>query len=307
MDAIATYRKNCAASDAARDAGLTTPDDVVRYDNIVYGPMETYQVLDLYRPKDRGDDVLPVIISVHGGAWVYGSKEVYQYYCMSLAQRGFAVINFTYRLAPEYKFPASLEDTGLAVRWTLEHADDYHLDKNAVFFVGDSAGAHILGLYAGICTNPAGAETFPQVFVPDGFAPKGIALNCGAYHISKDMADGDSTMALMQAVLPDGGTEEELSRICAEKYITENFPPCFLMTCQGDFLKQQINFLIPALTRYRIPFEAHIYGDRKKELYHVFHVNVREPEGQRCNEEECNFFKRLTEKRNEDGKSEKNS
>ena len=94
-------RSSFGRSDAARDAGLTTPEDVVRYDGIRYGDDPRWQTLDVYRPRAAGDGVLPVIVSVHGGGWVYGDKTVYQFYCMSLAQRGFAVVNFSYRLAPE--------------------------------------------------------------------------------------------------------------------------------------------------------------------------------------------------------------
>ena len=94
--------------------GMNTPEDIERWDNIVYGHDDReMQRLDVYRPKQAQGEDLPVIISVHGGAWMYGDKERYQYYCMSLAQRGFAVVNFTYRLAPESKFPAQLEDVNL--------------------------------------------------------------------------------------------------------------------------------------------------------------------------------------------------
>ena len=55
--------------------------------------------LDVYRPKLNIKGKLPVIMSVHGGGWVYGDKDVYQWYCMNLAQRGFAVVNYSYRLA----------------------------------------------------------------------------------------------------------------------------------------------------------------------------------------------------------------
>lgn len=74
-----------------------------------------WQILDLYRLKNREGEKLPVIVivSVHGGGWSYGDKERYQYYCTSLTQRGFAIVNFTYRLEPEFKYPASLEDTNL--------------------------------------------------------------------------------------------------------------------------------------------------------------------------------------------------
>ena len=105
-------RTEFKASDDERDALMKTPEDVERWDNIVYGKIDRkVQVLDVYRPKQAEDEDLPVIISVHGGGWMYGDKERYQYYCMSLAQRGFAVVNFTYRLAPRFKYPAGIEDT----------------------------------------------------------------------------------------------------------------------------------------------------------------------------------------------------
>ena len=77
-------------NDNKRDSGLCTPEDIYRYDDICYGPDQKWNVLDVYRPK-AAEGALPVIISVHGGGWVYGDKERYQYYCMSLAQQGFAV------------------------------------------------------------------------------------------------------------------------------------------------------------------------------------------------------------------------
>ena len=95
-------RKSFKEFDDVRDAGLTTPEDIVRFDDICYGEDINWQKLDVYRPKSAVGQVLPVSVSIHGGGWVYGDKERYQYYCMSLAQHGFAVVNYTYRLAPEF-------------------------------------------------------------------------------------------------------------------------------------------------------------------------------------------------------------
>ena len=108
-------KKEFFKNDEIRDKGLTTPEDVVRYDDIFYGENHKWQILDVYRPKDS-EGILPVIVSVHGGGWVYGDKERYQWYCMDLARRGFAVVNFTYRLAPEYKFPSPIEDTNSVIK-----------------------------------------------------------------------------------------------------------------------------------------------------------------------------------------------
>ena len=69
----------CKRSDGKRDAGLTTPAEVERIDNIQYGESPKWQILDLYRPKEYSGN-LPVIVSVHGGGWVYGTKETYQFF-----------------------------------------------------------------------------------------------------------------------------------------------------------------------------------------------------------------------------------
>ena len=86
-------RRMFSEGDDARDAGLTTPDSIIRYNDISYGPHGKWNRLDIYRPKEAGNAGLPIIVSVHGGGWVYGDKERYQFYCMDLARRGFAVVN----------------------------------------------------------------------------------------------------------------------------------------------------------------------------------------------------------------------
>ena len=109
-------REKFNAGDEIRDAGLKTPEGVRRFDGIVYGTDSKWNVLDVYRPKNS-EGKLPVIISFHGGGWVYGDKERYQYYCMNFTRLGFAVVNFTYRLAPEFQHPAGLEDMNSVARW----------------------------------------------------------------------------------------------------------------------------------------------------------------------------------------------
>lgn len=276
--------------DDIRDAGLTTPEDIIRYDDLAYGPDPVQQSLDVYRPKAAEGEKLPVIVSVHGGGWVYGDKERYQFYCMNLAQRGFAVINFTYRLAPENKFPASLEDTNSVFSWVLSNGEEYGLDTEHIFAVGDSAGAHILGLYASVCTNPQYAAEY-EFQPPEGFRPAAIALNCGAYHI--DTNTQDLTTALMGDFLPEKGTPQELERIDVACHITGDYPPVFFMTCTEDFLKNQAPLLAAKLLAEDVPFVCRYYGDRNKRLPHVFHCNIRSDDAKLCNDEECSFFRKF--------------
>lgn len=295
MSIVSTYiRRSFGRSDAARDAGLTTPADIIRYDDLRYGDDPVWQVLDVYRPRAAEKKMLPVIVSAHGGGWVYGSKEVYQFYCMSLAQRGFAVVNFSYRLAPKHKLPAPLEDTNAVFRWVLDHAGEYGFDTGNVFAVGDSAGANILGLYSAICTNPDYAAGF--AFGPRaGFAPKAIALNCGMYRAGPKRFPPDLTRLLLRDFLPKGGAPAELEMIDVAAHITESFPPVFLMTANGDFLREQAPVLSQALAEKGVRCVYRCYGDAENELGHVFHCDIKTQAAKQCNDDECAFFKSLKE------------
>ncbi|MCH5281836.1 MAG: alpha/beta hydrolase [Lachnospiraceae bacterium] len=283
-------RREFTQNDDIRDAGLTTPADIIRYDDIVYGEDPAWQSLDVYRPKNAEGQKLPVIVSVHGGGWVYGDKERYQFYCMNLAQRGFAVVNFTYRLAPEHKFPCNLEDTNGVFTWVLENGEKFGFDTRYVFGVGDSAGGSALGLYAAMCTNPEYAAKY-DFKLPDGFVPTAVALNCGVFHIGMREEGDEMLKGLMMEYLPGHGTEEEIHLMNVAEHITKKYPPTFIMTCQGDFLKGHAGELADKLAKKEIPFIYRMYGDHKAPLTHVFHCDIMTKEAKLCNDEECNFFR----------------
>ncbi len=273
-------------ADDIRDAGLTTPDDGERLDDIVYGADPRRQVMDLYRPRGAAGR-LPVIVSVHGGGWVYGDKERYQYYCMDLARRGFAVANFTYRLAPQFKFPAPLEDLNLVLGWLQAHAEEQRLDMNSLFAVGDSAGAHCLGIYGNILCHPAYAARFPFT-PPDGITLRAIALNCGVYRMDPPKPGEPS---LMQDYMPGGGTAEEIRSVDICANMGAAFPPTFIMTAPQDFLKPQAAVLAAVLAERNVEHVLRFYVDEACSLAHVFHLNIRSPWAARCNDDECAFFR----------------
>ena len=287
-------RKVFKEGDDVRDAGLTTPDDVVRCDDIVYADDDPCQQLDVYRPRAAEGKRLPVIVSVHGGGWVYGDKERYQWYCMSLAQHGFAVVNFTYRLAPEHKFPASMLDANAVFAWVLTHADEYGFDADHVFAVGDSAGAHMLAMFCAACTD---ADYAAQIGIepPARFVPTAVALNCGAYRIVAHEPMGDPmldlTSNLMADFLPGGGTPEEFDLISPILRVNGNFPPSFVMTAEGDFLRPDALPMVHALDAEGVETCYRYYKSAERELGHVFHCNMRLGEAARCNADECAFFK----------------
>lgn len=286
-------RMGCKRSDAKRDAGLRYPDDIIRSENISYGPHKM-NVLDVYRPVGAAPK-LPVIVSVHGGGWVYGDKELYSHYCLSLAQRGFVVVNFTYRLSPESKFPCHLEDTVKVFDWVKKNATRYGMDRENIFALGDSAGGHILALYCAMCTNPEYAAKYD--FQPtEGVIPKAIALNCSVLDIdvAKEGMAG-TTMKLMKDVLPHKGTEEELALVNPIAYVNEKFPPCYIMTANEDFLRAQPDTFTKKLDTCGVPYIYKMYGSEFDKLGHVFHLDMRNETGKLCNDEQCDYFKSFVE------------
>ena len=283
------FRKHCKKSDTARDAGLTTPEDIVRYDDIRYGTDRKWQTLDVYRPKNAEGEILPVIVSVHGGGWIYGDKEVYQYYCMSLAQRGFAVVNFNYRLAPKHKFPAAMEDTNSVFAWVKYNAARYGFDLDRLFVVGDSAGAQGAAMYACILTNPEYAKRF-AFETPEHLRIKALGLACGLYDI-RDRKPRDRSNGLWDT-LPDKGSVEELETMSPAAFVTAEYPPCFVFTAVHDFLLDQPAKLTERLDACGVPYESKIYGDDAHPLAHVFHCDVKTESAKQANDDQCAFFRK---------------
>lgn len=280
-------RYNFGKGDRKRDAGLTTPEDVKRFDDISYGTNRKYQLLDVYRPKDV-EGKLPVIVSVHGGGWVYGTKEVYQYYCMSLAQRGFAVVNYSYRLAPKYKYPAQIEDTNTVIKWIFGNTDTYNFDTDNIFALGDSAGGQLLSVYAAMLNDKAYADHY-GIDTPQGFQFNAIALNCGVYY--QEYNQKNLTSGLMKDLLPKGWGKEDIDYLNTLDKIKPGYPPTYVMSASGDFLKDQVDLIVPVLEKNKIPYVAKIYGDENNRLGHVFHVNMKLDDARICNDEECAFFR----------------
>ena len=167
MEEIRNMREGIAESDAKRDAGLNIPEDVTRFVDLRYGEYAE-NLLDVYCPKGT-DRPLPTIVSIHGGGWFYGDKELYSHYCMRLAQRGFTVVNFTYRLAPEYQYPAPLQDTCAVMHWMQAHGAEYFIDLQNVFMLGDSAGGQLCHQVLTMLTNPNYAALF-DFGTPEGFS-----------------------------------------------------------------------------------------------------------------------------------------
>lgn len=290
LQQIEQMRTQSKANDDKRDAGLPLQiPGVKRIDDLSYGPDPKWHLLDLYLPEDINEKI-PVIISIHGGGWCYGTKETYQFYGMGLAKRGFAVVNFNYRLAPEVKFPKELDDINAVFHWVVQNATNYNLDLDNVFVVGDSAGGQMAQQYVTILSNPAYRALFgyerPELTV------RATALNCGVYFIDQS----ENQAGVGEAYFKQDDGSYPLEKLEVEKYMNQDMPPLFVMTSSHDFLHDAAFRLDGYLLAKGIDHELHVYGDEKNPRYHVFHVNQRDGIASLCNDDEVAFFKRYLNK-----------
>lgn len=98
----------------------------------------------IYRPDDEQDNKLPVLVFFHGGGWSIGGLESHDHICRWLtAKSGCLLISVDYRLGPEHKFPAAVEDALTATQWTIQHATEIGADAGRLGLGGDSAGANL--------------------------------------------------------------------------------------------------------------------------------------------------------------------
>jgi acetyl esterase/lipase len=151
---------------------MVTPDiEVIR--NLPYTEAGRRGHLDIYRPRDVELDRAPVLLQVHGGAWVVGDKSYQGLPLMThLAARGWVCVAINYRLAPRDPFPAHIIDVKRAIAWVREHIADYGGDPDYLAITGGSAGGHLAALAAltpGDAAYQPGfedADTSVQVAVP---------------------------------------------------------------------------------------------------------------------------------------------
>ncbi|WP_020694701.1 alpha/beta hydrolase [Reyranella massiliensis] len=117
-------------------------------DRTMAGPAGSLRIR-IYRPAHSVARLLPTVLYFHGGGWAIGSLEGYDLACRYFCARsGCAVVSVDYRLAPEHKFPAAIDDGIAAFRWLATEAAGLGLDPDRIVLAGDSAGGTIAAVAA---------------------------------------------------------------------------------------------------------------------------------------------------------------
>jgi len=124
-------------------------DGVRMHSHVAYADAGKRNLLDIYHPHEPREGGFPVLLQVHGGAWVIGEKEQQAKPLMyHMAQRGWLCVAINYRLSPSAAFPAHIIDVKKAIAWIREHIREYGGNPDFIAITGGSAGGHLSSLAA---------------------------------------------------------------------------------------------------------------------------------------------------------------
>lgn len=115
------------------------------------------QRLDLYLPETPAESPLPLVVHIHGGGWMGGSKFPCPF--ANLVKQGYAVASVEYRFSQHAVFPAQIQDCQAAIRWLRANSSRYNLDPDRVGVIGGSAGGHLSALVGA----SGGKSAFPVI------------------------------------------------------------------------------------------------------------------------------------------------
>ncbi len=184
--------------------------------------------LNIYQPLSIGK--YPTIIIIYGGAWQGGSPDNDQMFSRYMAAQGYTVVTIDYRHAPQYHYPAQLEDVKTAIAYIQQHADELEVDNTRMALMGRSAGAHLAMLAA---------------YQPDAPPVRAVVNYYGPVDLVegyKDIPIPDpiNTRSVLRKFL--GGTPDELPDLYRQAspitYVRRSLPPTLLVYGDRDHLVQ---------------------------------------------------------------------
>jgi len=208
--------------------------------NIVYKTNSNYDAkLDIYYPE-KSDVPIPVVMMIHGGGWIAGTKEQGVLYTLPFLQMGFAVVNVEYRMGPVALAPAAVEDCLCALHWIGRNAKKYHFDLNKVVITGGSAGGH-LALTTAMIPPSAGFENECLAEDDEGWTGKftdtrpqvAAVINWFGITDVNDMLEGPNKHGYAVSWLGSLPNREELAKkVSPLTYVRPGLPP--ILTIHGD-------------------------------------------------------------------------
>jgi acetyl esterase/lipase len=189
---------------------------------VAYGP-DPRQKLDVYKPRGVAAPA-PVVVFFYGGSWKGGERASYKFVAQALASRGFVAVVPDYRVYPQVRFPAFMEDAAAAIAWTHREIGKHGGDPARLFSMGHSAGAQI-------ATLVAYDERFLRAQGMRREAIRGVVGLAGPY----DFVPTDP--AIRETLSADGGFE----RAMPAGHVKGGEPPTLLITGGRDTTVEPAN------------------------------------------------------------------
>lgn len=202
------------------------------------------QRLDIYYPEQPPKQTLPLIVHIHGGGWMGGSK--YPCDVRRMTSQGYVVASLEYRFSQKAKFPAQIQDCQAAIRWLRANASRFHINPEKVGVIGGSAGGHLsalVGVTGGkkVFAAIGGNEDYSDAVqcVCDIFGPKNFASVMDQAEKDKNVKNikfntpSDPYSELIGANLSD---KEKTATVSPITYVNEKSPPTLILHGTHDAL-----------------------------------------------------------------------
>ncbi|MCM1113861.1 MAG: alpha/beta hydrolase [Clostridium sp.] len=192
-----------------------------------------YHKLDVFYPQNTTlDTKLPVIIDIHGGGWMCGTKDANDHYCRALADRGFTVFSISYRLVPDVTVNEQLQDCMTALKWISDNMGNYPCDATNIMLTGDSAGGQ-LSLYSAVLMQSAELR--------ETFNVDNVNLDIDALLLTSPvpyMKSGGPLSIYTKILWGENYKEKNTYNFMDIDEIIDyaQLPPTYLITSSGDFL-----------------------------------------------------------------------
>ena len=284
----------CADGDAAKHATQTPPDSLIKKEDIPYiDDGNIYHQLDVYYPKGtKKSEKLPVIIDIHGGGWIYGDKDLNEYYCLALAEKGYVVFNMSYRLVPDVTVNEQLQDIAQALKWIRKNMKNYPCDKENIMLTGDSAGGQLAVYSAELLQSEELRKTFDVVDAKMELTA--LVLTSPVSY----MKDGGAFSIYTKLLWGKDYEQKETYNFMDLSEIIDyaQLPPTMLITSSGDNLAHdQTLRAYKQIAESGTKCELEDYGTEFGEpLPHVFSILYPfDDAGKDVIEKEANFFQRM--------------
>ncbi len=274
------------------------PADVTPVLNVHYNESDTDAFLDVYYPvNDTGWNNRPVIVWIHGGGWIAGSKEQIANYAKIVAHKGYTVITVEYSLAPERKHPTPVRQVNTALAFLLKHAAKYHVNAKQIVIAGDSGGAQIAAQLGIVLSDPAYAKRLGIIPSVSRSAISGMILHCGIYNLSKAEKGKEGVMLRMMMRAYSGHKIYKPNSYfglgSVVHHIPENYPPTFISVGNKDILKEHSYELAKELINKGIPVDTLFFETADVSLNHEYQFNLDDESGKVALEKTLTFLNTL--------------